>query len=52
VQVKNSTATGQAGSGLGLAISREFCQVLGGDINVESEPGTGSVFTVVLPAEL
>ena len=52
VQVKNSTASGQPGTGLGLAISREFCRMLGGDINVESEPGAGSVFTVVLPAEL
>jgi signal transduction histidine kinase len=31
-------------------ISRRFCQMMGGDITVVSEPGKGSVFTVRLPA--
>lgn len=52
VQAETSTASGQPGAGLGLAISRELCRVLGGNIDVESKPGKGSVFTVELPAEI
>jgi CheY-like chemotaxis protein len=37
---------------LGLAISRRFCQLLGGDLNVHSEVGEGSTFTIRIPAIL
>jgi signal transduction histidine kinase len=49
-QASSKTASKYGGTGLGLVISQRFCQMMGGDITVTSEPGKGSVFTVRLPA--
>ena len=48
-QASSTTASKYGGTGLGLVISRRFCQMMGGDITVESEPGRGSAFTIRLP---
>ena len=49
-QASSATASKYGGTGLGLAISKRFCQMMGGDITVESEPGSGSTFTICLPS--
>ncbi len=51
-QVDPSTTRRHGGSGLGLVISQRFCQMMGGNITVESELGRGSTFTVYLPVEI
>jgi signal transduction histidine kinase len=43
---------GEKGSGLGLAFSKELADKLGARIEVESEPGKGSRFTLILPARV
>ncbi|MEP6490452.1 urea ABC transporter substrate-binding protein [Microcoleus vaginatus GB2-A3] len=48
-QADNSTTRKYGGTGLGLTISRKFCQMMGGDITVESEFNCGSSFTIRLP---
>ena len=49
-QASSVTSKSYEGSGLGLAVSHRLARLLSGDIQVESEPGRGSVFTVRLPA--
>ena len=48
-QASSTTASKYGGTGLGLVISKRFCQMMGGDITVESEPGRGSTFTIRVP---
>lgn len=48
-QGDRSTSRRYGGSGLGLSITKEYCEMLGGRIDVKSIPGKGSVFAVSLP---
>ncbi len=51
-QADASTSSKYGGTGLGLAISKQFAQMMKGDISVSSTPGTGSIFTIRLPADV
>jgi len=48
VRIKSEQTEKILGSGLGLSIVKKIALLYGGDVSVESQPGQGSVFTVIL----
>lgn len=51
-QEDNGARTQYKGTGLGMAITKQYVELMGGTITVQSKKGSGSVFTVELPMEL
>jgi CheY-like chemotaxis protein len=51
-QADSSTKRKYGGTGLGLTISLRYCEMMGGNIQVQSEPDKGSEFTILLPVSV
>ena len=49
-RTKKAEESGEVGSGIGLSIVQQIVEQHGGEIDVTSQPGAGSCFTLVLPA--
>jgi signal transduction histidine kinase/ligand-binding sensor domain-containing protein/DNA-binding response OmpR family regulator len=51
-QTNSSSAILNQGTGIGLSITKEFIKMHGGSIEVDSEPGQGSTFTIEMPLQI
>ena len=51
-QADGTTSRKHGGTGLGLSISKEFTRILGGEIQVQSEEGKGTIFSLFLPVNI
>ena len=52
IQADSSTTRKHGGTGLGLAITKQLTELLGGDLTLTSEPGKGSTFSMIIPANI
>lgn len=51
-QVEQSATRRATGTGLGLTVTRRLANLLGGDVTVNSTPGSGTTFTIMLPVDV